>query len=102
MSPEHVLVAADITWEDFCRFVGVDKLVWMGLGVYVYRGNGNFHHRYRLLVELRSTSHRLGVYAATEPEPETAAVTTATCDFAVRLLATSQSRGWRLYRRKYR
>jgi hypothetical protein len=30
--PEHVL-ATGITWEDFCRFFGRNKLVWIGPGV---------------------------------------------------------------------
>jgi hypothetical protein len=90
LSPEHVLATLDITWEEFCRFVGHDKFVWMGLGVYVSHGHCNYHPGYRFLVELRSKNSRLHVYAATNPEPETAAVTTATCDFVVRLLATSQ------------
>jgi hypothetical protein len=93
LSPEHVLATAGITCEDFCRFLGHDKLVWLGPGVYVC-SSGNFTYRgYRYVIELGSTNHPLFVYAAKEPEPETAAATTATCDFVVRLLATSTENG---------
>jgi hypothetical protein len=44
---------------------------------------------YRFVVQLGSTNHRLTVSVSAATEPETAAATTATCDFAVRLLATS-------------
>jgi hypothetical protein len=90
LSPGHVL-ATGITWEDFFRYLRDYKLVWMGPGVYVYPARYNYDG-YRLLVELRSSNRYLRVYAAREPEPETEAVTTATCNFLVRLLATSTAK----------
>jgi hypothetical protein len=90
LSPEHVL-ATGITWEDFCRFAGHEVLVWMGPSVYVYIGDSSYPIIYPWVVFLGSSNHRcpsLCVYAASGPE--TAAATTATCDFAVRLFATSK------------
>jgi hypothetical protein len=65
LSPEHVRLATGITWEDFCLFVGRDKIVWTGAGVFVWDP--------RLRVATETTA---------------AAATTATCDFLVFLLAT--------------
>jgi hypothetical protein len=89
VSPEHVLATTGITWEEFCRFLGRDKFVWMGPGVYVCTGYIS-HPVCRLVVQLGSTDHALFVFAAREPEPETAAATMATFDFLIRLLATSK------------
>jgi hypothetical protein len=86
LSPEHVL-ATDITYEDFCHFLGDEKLVWMGPGVYIcdaYCSHPSTHP-FVLGSSSRKDPH-LRVYAATGPG--TAAATTATCDFLVRLLAT--------------
>jgi hypothetical protein len=94
LSPEHVLVTADITWEDFCHFVDDYILVWMGPDVYVCKDFSlNEGGMYVRVIQLGSTNHRLFVYAARGPGPETVAATTATCDFVVRLLATSKDNG---------
>jgi hypothetical protein len=45
---------------------------------------------YLLVVELRSSNHRLFVYRYAATELETAAATTVTCPFLIRLLATSK------------
>jgi hypothetical protein len=95
LSPEHVLEIG-ITWEDFCRFLGRYTLVWMGPGVYAFAGYID-HPGYRSVVKLGSRKPRdrlLCVYAATGLE--TAAATTATCDFVVHLLATSKEDGARI------
>jgi hypothetical protein len=90
MSPEHIL-AAGITWGDLFHFL-LNKFVWMGPGVYVYRGC-NHYFLYPLVLELGSSNFHgpcLYIYAATG---SAAAATTATCDFAVRLLGTIKEEG---------
>jgi hypothetical protein len=88
LSPEHI-IAAGITWEDFCLFLGRCKIIWMGPGLLYVCTTG--HPGYRFVAKLGSMNHHLFVFAATELE--TAAATTAaavTCDFLVHLLATSK------------
>jgi hypothetical protein len=98
LSPQHVLATAGITYENFCDFLGDDKLVWMGPDVYVCYGCDYEPRSHHLVVEIGSWNPydhgpyhpSLHVYAATESET-TAAM--ATCDFAVRLLATMEENG---------
>jgi hypothetical protein len=86
LSPEAV-IATGITWEDLCRFLGDHALVWMEPGVYVCASHIFNPPGYRLFVEFELTNNdRLCVCAAREPE--TAAATTATCDFLVCLLTS--------------
>jgi hypothetical protein len=91
LSPEHVQVT-DIMWEDFYRVLGGKTLVWMGPDVYVCAHYIN-HLRYELVLQLGTSNRqgpsRLHVYAARGSE--SAAATTATCNFLVRLLATSKA-----------
>jgi hypothetical protein len=94
ISPEDVL-ATDIAYVDFCRFLGSDKLVWLGPDVYICTIYVPRPGIYQLVVQLGSSSRRapcLCIYAATESETS-ATATTATCDFAVRLLATNKYDG---------
>jgi hypothetical protein len=95
LPPEHVL-AIGITWEAFCCFIGHGKIVWMGPGVdFCAHYMNHIHHLalYLPVAELKLWNSQVPslhhVYAP--PEPETAAAAmAATCDFVVRLLATSQ------------
>jgi hypothetical protein len=66
----------------------------MGPDGYVCRGRFNHGGNgiYQWVVQPESSNRHLFVYAATEPETGVAA-TTATCDFVVRLLATSNEDG---------
>jgi hypothetical protein len=68
LSPEHLLETG-ITWEDFCRFLGRHKLVWMGPGVYVCSVDNFTYRGHWRIAELGSSNHqgrplhRLHVYA---------------------------------------
>jgi hypothetical protein len=91
LSPQHVL-ATGITWEDFCGLFLRGKIIWMGPNVYVCARKISHHGIYPFIVELGSSNRQgpsLRIYATIE----TTAATTATCDFVVRLLATSAEGG---------
>jgi hypothetical protein len=92
LSPEHVLATEGITYENFCHFLGDDKVVWMAPGLYVCSGYSNHRDVYPFVLgsSNHQGSHHLHVCVAWLPQTATAA-TTATCDFLVRLLATRKA-----------
>jgi hypothetical protein len=80
------VVATGINWDDFRCFVH-DKFVWMAPGIYIssaYRAAG----LYPVAVEVGAMDDSAGMRVRVKPgtAPQTA---TATCNFLVRLLATS-------------
>jgi hypothetical protein len=84
---EQVL-ATDITYTDLHRLFGYDKFAWTGPDVYICHVQiylrGNYPHVFGL-----SNHQDRDLYVCAETATATAA-TTATCDFLVRLLATSK------------
>jgi hypothetical protein len=85
--------ATGVTWEDFCLFLR-GKLVWMAPNVYVLSSQGIFVGRsggsFRLMVfGFYSTFMFVNVMSGTA-----ASAATATCDFLVRLLASSERHAW--------
>jgi hypothetical protein len=88
LTTENVL-ATDITWEDFHLFCR-GKVVWMTPGVYVcfqYLGDPLVLSLRGDLGGIHTTNLRVHVTEGTA-----AAASTATCDFALGLLATSDKR----------
>jgi hypothetical protein len=89
LAPQDVL-ATIITWDNYCLFVGVNKIVWMAPNVYVC---SHFMHNMDdpnvLALGGIGAGTRLLVHV-TRGTASSAA--TATCDFAVRLLATCELR----------
>jgi hypothetical protein len=82
-------LATGITWDDFCRFL-IDKVAIMARGVYVFpilsqHGNTIPVLVLRPLYYARGLSVRIRPGTATERYSET-------CNFLVRLLATSEQR----------
>jgi hypothetical protein len=92
LPPETVLLTG-IKHQDFHRYLR-GKVAWMGPDVFVCTYNLMFRG-YRCVVGLGSRLHFLRVYAPMEQETAAVAIT-STCDFAVRLLATSDMRDVRI------
>jgi hypothetical protein len=80
--PIENILAADVTWEEFCRFLQ-GKLVWMTPGIYVRSWFTSEGPLFLWLGDDGGTGMFVYVRSNTAAE-----VVTATCDFLVRLLAT--------------
>jgi hypothetical protein len=90
LTPEDVLATADIAWDDVSRFLQ-GKVVWMTPEVFVSTGNYLTRICFPFILSLGVNSHQdlnLSVHVVTRDTPAAAAA--ATCEFLLRLLATSK------------
>jgi hypothetical protein len=90
LSTEDIL-ARGITWNDFRRFAH-DKLVWMTPGAYIISSNHHFGGLYPIAVEVGAKDDSAGMCVRVRPGATTTQTASATCNFLIRLLASSDKR----------
>jgi hypothetical protein len=85
------ILATGITWNDFRRFVH-DKLVWMTSGAYVISSTHHFGGLYPIAVEVGAKDDSAGMCVRVRPGTATTQTASATCNFLIHLLASSDKR----------
>lgn len=101
LTPEDILTSG-VTLEDFCRFAGPNKVVWMTPGVHVsFIGDGLYNeamHAFLITCDKRDDDPFFSV----DVTPGTAAAAVrATGDFLVRLFAASEKAHFSMIRRSF-
>jgi hypothetical protein len=85
------ILATGITWNDFRRF-SHGKLVWMTPGAYIISSRHHFGGLYPIAVEVGAKDDTAGVCVRVRPGTASTQTASATCNFLIRLLASSEKR----------
>jgi hypothetical protein len=85
------ILATGITWNDFRRFAH-DKFVWMTPGAYIISSTHHFGGLYPIVVEVGAKDDSAGMCVRVRPGAATTQTASATCNFLIRMLASSEKR----------
>jgi hypothetical protein len=85
------IIATGITWNDFHRFAR-DKFVWMTSGAYIISSKHHFGGLYPIAVEVGAKDETSGMCVRVRPGTASTQTASATCNFLIRLLSSSEKR----------